>query len=231
MNDQLHLSRNGATFIAQSEGCVLRPYNDPWNATIGIGHLIHYGLVTSADVARYRGFTYADALKLFAVDIRSYEAGIRTAIRVALNQNQFDALCSLTYNCGTGILNGTVGALVNQQRFAAATQAWQSWCHGNGGAVLLGLVRRRQAEASLFLKPSRPPHPFVPFFPEDERSWEDEYDRLKASNTNPKRVKSLIGEMTKRRQLIWDVATTQCDGWRKANRLARYNALKARTSP
>jgi lysozyme len=229
MNEDLTLSKAGAEFIAQFEGCVLHPYNDPWNATIGIGHLIHYGQVTAEDNATWHGFTYARALSLFADDVHPFEAAIRAHIHVPLNQNQFDALVSLTYNTGVGVLDGTVGELINERRFSDATRAWQAWCHGSGGVVLAGLVRRREAEATLFLKPAQPRPAFVPYFPEDELSWEHEYDDLVEVGANMPQRQRLVQAMTARRKEIWKLAMSQNEGWRKANRLSRYNALRERS--
>lgn len=225
MNDHLRLSERGARFIAGFEGCVLHPYNDPWNATIGIGHLIHFGRVTSADIERYRGFTYADAIQLLREDVRQVEEQIRSKIHVELNQNQWDALVSLVFNCGPGILESEIGADINAKQFTAAANAWQAWCHGNGGIVLNGLVRRREAERQLFLE--TPTTALAPYTPGDEQNWIREYDRLTHAHRAPWRRRWLRRVMTRRRKLIWHLA--QKSGWNTLNRAERYRQLLLRT--
>jgi lysozyme len=226
-NTEKRLSSQGARFIAGFEGCVLHPYNDPWNATIGIGHLIHTGVVTQQDIRRYRGFTLNDAYALLKGDVADAEDGIRARIHVELNQNEWDALVDLTFNCGPGILDGQIGDDINNHQFAAAASAWQAWCHGDGGITLEGLVRRRQDERDLFLKP------IPPYIPPDEQRWEHEYDQLhdRHSAWANTRRRALQRAMTKRRKQIWHLAqTNHGQGWNELNRANRYRALLTRTN-
>lgn len=227
MTEEKHLSSAGAQFIAGFEGCVLHPYNDPWNATIGIGHLIHTGRVTSEDIRRYRGFTQQDAYALLKGDVADAEDGIRQRIHVELNQNEWDALVSLVFNCGPGILDGQIGEDINNHQLRAAADAWQAWCHGNGGVTLSGLVHRREAERELFLKP-------IPaYIPPDEQRWEHQYDQLTGRHgawANTRR-RALQRAMTKRRKEIWRLGqANHGNGWTELNRSNRYRALLARTN-
>jgi lysozyme len=157
------MSKAGEAFLAGWEGTVLRPYNDSVsNATIGIGHLIHLGPVTTLDVARYthyRGphghrrphaFDLEDAYTLLADDIASFERDLADYIHVPLNQHQVDATLDLIYNCGPAPLASRFGALLNQRAYRPAADEMLNWDHA-GGQVLLGLQRRRQAEHALFL--------------------------------------------------------------------------------
>ena len=60
-----HLSKAGAAFIGAFEGLRLTPYNDAaGHATVGYGHLLHYGPVTQHDLDKYRGFTTGEAVAL-----------------------------------------------------------------------------------------------------------------------------------------------------------------------
>lgn len=157
------MSKAGKEFLARFEGIVLKPYNDPvGNATIGIGHLIHYGPLTGADIARYehyRGphghrsphaFDLEDAYTLLGDDLLTFERDLADYIHAPLNQHQADALIDLIFNTGAAPLAGTVGELVNRHDYTAAADALLSWDHA-GGQVLPGLQRRRQAERTLFL--------------------------------------------------------------------------------
>ena len=65
-----------------------------------------------------------------------------------LNQNQFDALVSFTYNLGCGNLED-IAAYLNRNDFSGATSAMKQYVHA-GGKVLQGLVTRRKEEVALF---------------------------------------------------------------------------------
>lgn len=161
----MKLSHNGERFLANWEGVVLHPYNDPANnATIGIGHLIHLGPVTPADVARYQrfrgvhghrnphAFDLEDAYVLLAQDVASFERDLADYIHVPLDQNQTDATIDLIYNCGALPLASSFGELLNAKNYADAADDMLTWCHA-GGQVLQGLLDRRRAERALFLTP------------------------------------------------------------------------------
>lgn len=148
-----HLSRKGADFIAAFEGCVLHPYNDAaGHATIGIGHLIHTGRVTAADEAKYRGFTRAAALKLLQEDAEKCARAVVAIKPPITSQSRFDALVSLAFNLGTGILDPshTIGAELRKPDRGTAADAFLLYDHA-GAERLAGLTRRRKAERHLFL--------------------------------------------------------------------------------
>lgn len=161
------VSADGKRFIARWEGCVLEPYNDVAdNATIGIGHLIHDGPVTQADVAHfaaYRGldgkqkphpFDQGDALALLGYDLQWVERDIHAYVHVRLGPHEYDALADLVYNCGPAPLSGSVGELYNEKDWAAVGDAILAWCHAtvNGQLVTVpGLLARREAERDLLL--------------------------------------------------------------------------------
>ena len=65
-----------------------------------------------------------------------------------LNQNQFDALVSFTYNLGCGNLEN-IAAKINNDGFEAATSSMKEYTHA-GGKVLEGLVTRRKKEVEMF---------------------------------------------------------------------------------
>jgi lysozyme len=79
-----------------------------------------------------------------------FEAGVRTLVKVELEQCRFDALVSFAYNCGIGNLkSSTLLRKVNRGDFAGAAREFGKW-NKAGGRVLKGLTRRRAAEATLF---------------------------------------------------------------------------------
>lgn len=146
------LSQRGAGFIARFEGCVLRMYNDPTNnATIGVGHLIHMGPINGREPQEFqRGITRKRALELLMDDAGKAARGVRRLIKVPLNQQQFDALVSFTFNCGEGALAAsTLRKRLNRREYAAVPSELNKWVL-SGGKRLPGLVRRRKAEGALF---------------------------------------------------------------------------------
>jgi GH24 family phage-related lysozyme (muramidase) len=226
-NEHMTLSPAGARFTAGWEGVVLHPYNDgadPPNATIGIGHLIHYGPVTSADTRAWRSFTLEDAYQLLRQDVAEVERQIRARITRPLNQNEWDALVDVVINCGPGILDAGVAEAINAGELRRATEIWDQWVHA-GGIVLEGLVRRRAGDSALFL--STP----APYENPQETRWEREYDQLRHGKgwAAAGRRRALVRAMTRRRKEIWKLANAEPDGWGKLNRASRYRALLART--
>ena len=75
-------------------------------------------------------------------------------VTAPLNQNQWDALMSFTYNLGAANLeSSTLRRLLNAGNYSAAAEQFPRW-NKAGGQVLAGLVRRRAAERDLFLEAS-----------------------------------------------------------------------------
>ena len=107
--------------------------------------------------------TEAEGEAMFAREIAKFEAGVASLVKVELNQNQFDALVSFSYNCGLGALKKSrLLKRVNAGDFEGAAHEFANWRMG-GGRVLRGLVSRRASEASLFLKPvEAPTEPAMP---------------------------------------------------------------------
>jgi lysozyme len=147
----MKINQAGLNFIGGWEGIVLHPYNDSaGNATIGIGHLIHTGPVTQADLTRYQDFTAVDAYRLLAQDVRTAEDAVRQALGdTQTTQNQWNACVDITYNCGPGPIQETAH-LIKAGNWNAATERWQAWDHA-GGTIVSGLQRRRAADRELAL--------------------------------------------------------------------------------
>lgn len=159
----MNISDNGLRLIKSFEGyltkqadgsCVayLCPAGVPtigWGCTEGV----HLGM----------RWTEAEATAALARELAKFEAGVARLVTVDLNQNEFDALVSLTYNIGLGAFGkSTVLRKLNAGDRAGAADAFHAWRKG-GGRVLPGLVSRRQREAALFLKPPhQPDEPYMP---------------------------------------------------------------------
>ncbi|WP_434627689.1 lysozyme [Chromobacterium sp. CV08] len=139
-------SPKGIALIQQFEGLRLAAYQDVVGVwTIGYGH-------TGADVRPGLAITQAQAVQLLAADLARFEAGVGRLVTVAVNQNQFDALVSFSYNLGLGSLQqSTLLRLLNQGDYAGAAGQFPRWDKA-GGQALPGLLKRRQAEQALFLE-------------------------------------------------------------------------------
>jgi lysozyme len=146
------LSREGAAFVARFEGCILKLYDDPaGHCTIGVGHLVHHGRCNGSEPAEFRrGITRERAFALLQQDAAVAAAAIRQYVKVPLNQQQFDALCSFGFNCGAGaIKTATLTRRLNAREYAAVPSELNRWVKA-GGKTLPGLVKRRRAEGKLF---------------------------------------------------------------------------------
>ena len=153
----MHISQSGLDLIKSFEGYLdalpdgsCRTYRCPANVlTIGWGCTegVTEGLV----------WTKAQAEEGLRREMLKHEAAVKRLVTVDLNQNQFDALTSFAYNCGSGALeSSTLLKKLNAGDFDGAAKGFLLWNKG-GGSVLPGLVKRRQRESLLFLTPTSPP--------------------------------------------------------------------------
>lgn len=151
------VSSNCTRLIQDSESLSLVPYNCPaGHATIGWGHLMHMGPVTEED--KKIVWTIERANDQLKVDTTFFERAVESAVRVPLNQNQFDALVDWTFNLGIGYLNEKECSWLrelNRGNYPAVPELLKRWNKGMQHGVkveLPGLVTRRQKEAELFSK-------------------------------------------------------------------------------
>jgi lysozyme len=148
------LSPAGARFIAGFEGFRSKLYNDPSparNATVGFGHMVHAGPITGKEPQEFRrGITKERGLELLRADAGASAKAVKRAVNVPLNQPQFDALVSFTFNLGEGNLQqSTLLKKLNAGQYTAVPQELKKWVKASG-ATLPGLVKRRNAEGVLF---------------------------------------------------------------------------------
>lgn len=138
------LGAAGKALIQGFESLKLQAYHDQRGIlTIGWGH--------TGGVAEYQTCTRAEADEWFDQDIHSACNAVMRSVDVPLNQNQFDALVSFTFNVGEGSeAHSTLLRLLNAGKYALAADQFNLWNHTNG-QVNAGLTRRRAAERALFL--------------------------------------------------------------------------------
>ena len=142
------INRAGIALIKDSEGLRLQAYLCPAGvATIGYGH--------TRGVRLGKSISEAEADSLLADDLQDVAIKVMEMCTVTPNENQFAAMVSFGFNCGTEALRGsTVLRAHNQGNFQAAGRAFNLWnkAHVNGVLVVLpGLVARRAKECALYL--------------------------------------------------------------------------------
>ena len=146
----MKISNNGLNLIKQFEGLRLNAYDDGVGVwTIGYGTIKYPNgtLVKKGDK-----ITQAQADQYIANDVATFERAVNMLVNVPLNQNQFDALVSFTYNLGaTNLSASTLLKKLNSKDYNGAAGEFQKW-NKAGGKVMTGLVRRRKAEMELFNK-------------------------------------------------------------------------------
>lgn len=148
----MKISEKGLAMIEGFEGCLLKASNKldgVW--TIGYGQTgKYYGKKIKKGMTTTKALAHA---WLRDHSIKTYEDAVNKNVKVSINQNQFDALVSFTYNVGVGALKqSTALKKLNAGDYAGAADALTMWTKCNG-KVLAGLVRRRNAERELFLTP------------------------------------------------------------------------------
>ena len=142
-DEDMETSKNGIELIKEFEGRRLVAYQDSVGVwTIGYGH--------TKDVWEERLIIKSTADRLLAEDLAEFEKYLDSLVKVELNQNQFDALISWTFNLGVGnLIESTLLKKLNAGDYDAIPDEIRRW-NKAGGEVLEGLVRRREAEAALF---------------------------------------------------------------------------------
>ena len=129
------------------EGLRLEPYRDAvgyW--TVGYGHL----LSRDRSDALYPSITLEEAKTLLDSDLKKAARSVVRLCPVPLTEGQLSALIDFTFNLGSGNLQiSTLRRLVNRGHFTEAREEFPKWVYA-GGIKLLGLIRRRKAEADIF---------------------------------------------------------------------------------
>lgn len=150
---QLKTSTNGIEFIKKQEGFSAIPYE----CSAGIV-AIGYGSTTYENkkpvLLSDPPITEKTANILLIKNVTKYEKWIKKLVKTNINQNQFDALVSLTYNIGIGNIKKSqllklVNTDPNEPQIKDEFLKWRK----ASGKVIKGLELRRQQEAELYFKP------------------------------------------------------------------------------
>jgi len=149
----MNISNKCLSLIKKFEGFSSKPYLCPANVpTIGYGTTYYENKirVTLEDEV----ITEEKATQLLYHIIKKFEKGVNELIKSTINQNQFDALVSFTYNLGlTNLKNSTLLKKVNVNPVDKSIfDQFLRWNKANG-KELAGLTARRLEEATLYFKP------------------------------------------------------------------------------
>lgn len=147
-----HLNASGKQLIKDYEGISLTAYQDAvgiWTIGYGMTHYPDGTAVKQGDV-----ITEQQADNDFSVLADQFAAQVNPLIHSSVNDNQFSALVSFTYNLGTGALStSTLLKKVNADPDDPTIRdEFMKWVYA-GGVKLQGLVNRRDSEADLYFTP------------------------------------------------------------------------------
>lgn len=140
------ISAEGIKFIAKHEGFRANAYPDPGSKdgtpwTIGYGH--------TKGVKKGDKVTRAEAERLLKQDIAWAEREVNK-LNADLNQSQYDALVSFTFNVGAaGARRSSAFREAKRGRHDLVPGKLMLWIK-NDGKVMQGLINRRTAEAKLY---------------------------------------------------------------------------------
>ena len=139
----MQISKTGIELLKHFEGCELKAYQDSVGVwTIGYGHT--KGIYEGLEI------TQSEAEKMLQDELPEYEGYITDKVVPMLQQHEYDALVCWVYNLGpTNLSSSTMLKKLNAGEFKEVPFQMKRWDKA-GGQPLLGLTRRRNAEALLF---------------------------------------------------------------------------------
>ena len=147
----MQINEAGLAIIKKSESCRLTAYKDTGGVwTIGWGHTSEAG---PPKVTPNLKITQEEADAILARDVAMFEDAVRKLVPPdTLNENQFSACVSLCYNIGpANFAKSSVLRFIKKGRMKDAADAFALW-NRDEGEIQGGLVKRRAAEAALFVK-------------------------------------------------------------------------------
>jgi lysozyme len=154
VNDHLFTNAHGLRLITQFEG---KPRlnarlceGGAWELGYGVTFDLNGNPFKEGDTC-----TEDEALAYFRNALTRFEEAVKKHVTVELNSNQFSALVAFAYNVGeANLARSSVLRLTNARWFDDAADAFGMWVYATLGQhkqALRGLLRRRYAEALLFM--------------------------------------------------------------------------------
>lgn len=135
------------SMISKHEGTETKPYKDVVGVlTVCNGH-------TGPDIIPGKTYSKQECDALLKKDISVHSEGLLKCTNVPLNQNQYDAFVSFTFNVGVGAYcKSTLVKKLNAGDYVGACNELSKW-DKSGGKVYRGLTKRREEERKLCLTP------------------------------------------------------------------------------
>lgn len=159
----MKVSPAGLNFIKSFESFVPYVYDDKrrpvggryreWSGEPVVGTLtIGYGHTNAAKhplkIRRGLRITEAEARQILDVDLDECEEDVNRMVRVPIDQSEFDALVSFTFNCGPRNLARLIAPL-NRGDYAGTRNRFDAYVRSKG-TYMRGLQRRRDAEQAMW---------------------------------------------------------------------------------
>jgi len=166
---EMVISDAGVNFIKRWEGFYASFYNDgnvpndplffdtcgngTGYCTIGYGHKVHNFPCNKlpSESEFLNGITKQKGEELLRRDLYFAELYVRNDVKVKLTQTQYDALVSLVSNWGGGKFRADHLIILNRGYYVATANRIREWPVYSNNVKMPGLVRRRAAEADMFL--------------------------------------------------------------------------------
>ena len=157
----MKLGMKGKALIQEFErfSATLYDSDGAGHCTIGWGHLVHRGFCDGRENESVfsKGISRSKADQLFMYDVEDAEAFVNKTLKskgVSVNQAQFDALVSFTYNVGSGNFKLMIDRCFERfpnQPLENIPQCMQMY-NKSGNRIIQGLANRRKKEAALFME-------------------------------------------------------------------------------
>jgi lysozyme len=155
----MELSKRGAAFVGAHEGWRSRYYLDPVGIpTIGYGFTWRSAAFKRWWAANRKGQSFGPSATLTRAEgdeilillfAEEYGAAVNRFLGKAVPQNVFDAMASVTFNCGAGCLKWKWAQAAKAGDYKKAAKLLETTAVTAQGKRLPGLVRRRHEEAAL----------------------------------------------------------------------------------
>lgn len=143
------VNKAGLDLIKSFEGLRLEAYPDP--GTGGDPYTVGFG--STKGVKKGMKITVQEAEQRLIMDLQDACKAVERYVTIPLNDNQFAALVSFTFNVGAGNLAvSTLLKRLNEGEYGSVPMQLMRWNRA-AGKILNGLTRRRTAEGDLFQRP------------------------------------------------------------------------------
>ena len=138
----MNISDNGVAKIKVREGEKLVAYLDTKGIpTIGVGH-------TGPEVKLGMRITPGQSMAYLKSDLKTAEDAVNKNVKVALTQNQYDALVSFVFNVGVrAFTTSTLLKVLNMSNYKEAAAQFNRW------VIPQEITKRRMDEKEQFLSP------------------------------------------------------------------------------